>query len=479
VYIQVASSEYAVKANEGNQQFEAKTDADGKFTILVKTGAKEIGKGTKAKFKTDDFKYKVGDRTIYYEALDEEIDPLNAGDFREEYFVAKEDAVLNQTVGVAIVKGKVTYDAGFSKKTDGTWEEKTHVYASNVNVIASVTYFAKTADEVVKKFTTKSNANGDYSFEIPVEADGDSVALNIEQFQADSISIENGDEVKRPRFYTMSKPVELKKEEVQANVTLIRELKADKTEAIPNDKKITKFNVIANVYQQVEEKIVEEGTVKGYKTGHESTKYTVTVRLDYYDDTHTKILSTILYPGNATNKDDQINVTAELYDQWKLSNVKISIYADKSDKPKDGYAHYMYKADTKTYDLPTDPKDMKADAVSGIFKGGKDAVIVSGFASEKQLFFDYTFEKDVVIPFEVEDPAKVRGRMSMMPAASDPERGYSDTNAGAYTVAIHVGGDDASNIKYYKKEAVFDADLLEKGDKKILMAANGTAGLVD
>ena len=481
VYIQVASSEYATNANEGNQQFESKTDAEGRFTIYVKTGAKEIGKGTKAKFKTDDFSYKVGDRTIYYEALDEEIDPLNAGDFREEYFVAEEDAVLNQTIGVAVVKGRVTYDAGFVKKADGTWEEKTHAYAPNANIIASVTYFKGETAEVVKKFTAKSNANGEYSFNIPVEEVGNDVALVTEQFQAKKTTFENNEWVTRDYYFDMTAAEKdaAKISALQANTTQIKELNVSDAKSIPDDKKLIKFNVVGKIFQQVEEEIVVDKILTGYTVGTTDTKYTFTVRLDYYDEGKTKVESSIVYEGNSAAKEGAFSVPVELYDGWKIDRVKVLVYADKTEKVsdgKDGYTHYYYEAKSD-HSFPTEAKNMTPQSVSGIYKGGKDNVLVEMWAQDKNIFFNMEVGDKLSIPFEAENPAKVLGRMNAAKSVKDGDGGYSDSQTVDYTEGIYIGGDDAANLKYYKKADVYPADLIEKGDKKILHCMGGTGGL--
>ena len=151
VYVEVSADQYTDKA-EGANKFEAKTDAEGKFEIKVKTGAKSI-KG--ALLKIDDFSYDVNGKTVYYTFDDVNLGDLTADGLENNYLVAKEDAVLNQTVGTAKLMGVLTYDAGTVKQADGTLEEHSHAYAANVDVIAAVTYFAGEPEEVVKKFVVK------------------------------------------------------------------------------------------------------------------------------------------------------------------------------------------------------------------------------------------------------------------------------------------------------------------------------------
>ena len=476
VYVQVASAKYQDKA-EGNQQFAAKTGEDGSFTIEVKTGAKEIAD---AKLKSEDFSYTFGDKVIYYQGLDVALDALNEGDIKMEYVVAKEDAVLNQTVGTATLQGKLTYDAGAQKKADGTYEEKTHAYAANVNVIAAVKYFKGEPSEVVKKFTAKTNANGEFSFAIPVETKGNDVELTIDQFKANRTVFENNAWIERPYYFTMSAATPVPG--LQANTVKIQDLVADNKEAISEDKKIVEFNVVGKIFQLAEEpqKDPETKDLTGYAMGKDLTNYTFTVRLDYKDGAYE---SSIIYEGNKGNKDDgSFKVPVKLYDGWDVNKVTVKIYADKTVKlsEENGFTHRYWKA-ASDHSFDMDVAKYKTQPVPGIFKGGKDNVLKEMAASDKQLFFDLQVG-DIVIQFEAEDPAKVLGRTSAGPANGTTilnktqYDALSDEAKKAFT-AIYVNGDAESNILYYKEGSFYKADIVEKSSKKFLDATGGIGGL--
>ena len=474
VYVQVASAKYQDKA-EGNQQFAAKTGEDGSFTIEVKTGAKEIAD---AKLKSEDFSYTFGDKVIYYQGLDVALDALNEGDIKMEYVVAKEDAVLNQTVGTATLQGKLTYDAGAQKKADGTYEEKTHAYAANVNVIAAVKYFKGEPSEVVKKFTAKTNANGEFSFAIPVETKGNDVELTIDQFKANRTTFENNAWIERPYYFTMSAATPVVG--LQANTVKIQDLVADNKEAISEDKKIVEFNVVGKIFQMAEEaqKDPETKDLTGYAMGKELTNYTFTVRLDYKDGTYE---SSIIYEGNKANKDDgSFKVPVKLYDGWDVNKVTVKIYADKTVKlsEENGFTHRYWKA-ASDHSFDMDVKKYKTQSVQGIFKGGKDNVLKEVTASDKQLFFDLVIAEDIVIPFEAEDPAKVLGRTGLGITKAQYDA-LSVSEQAEYDIVnrfLYFGGDGDSDKRFYKKGEIYDADVVEKGGKKFLDATGGIGGL--
>jgi hypothetical protein len=470
VYVQVASAKYQDKA-EGNQQFAAKTGEDGSFTIEVKTGAKEIAD---AKLKSEDFSYTFGERVIYYQGLDEALDALNEGDIKMEYVVAKEDAVLNQTVGTATLQGKLTYDAGAQKKADGTYEEKTHAYAANVNVIAAVKYFKGDPSEVVKKFTAKTNANGEFSFAIPVETKGNDVELTIDQFKANKTVFENNAWVERPYYYTMAAAVPVAG--LQANTVKIQDIVANNAEAITEDKKVISFNVIGNIYQMSEEaqKDPETKDLTGYAMGKDLTNYTFTIRLDYKDGDYE---SSIIYEGNKPGKEDgSFKVPVKLYDGWDVNKVTVKIYADRTIvlTGDNGFTHRYWKAASDhTFDI--DVKKYKTQSVPGIFKGGKDNVLKSIGASDKQLYFDLQVG-DIIIPFEAEDPAKVLGRTGMGLTKTEYDALSAEEKA-KYTKTLYVGGDGDSDKRYFKESDIYEADIVEKGGKKFLDATGGIPGL--
>jgi len=407
VYVEVAANQYTDKA-EGANKFEAKTDAEGKFEIKVKTGAKSI-KG--ALLKIDDFSYDVNGKTVYYTFDDVNLGDLTADGLENNYLVAKEDAVLNQTVGTAKLMGVLTYDAGTVKQADGTLEEHTHAYAANVDVIAAVTYFAGKPEEVVKKFVVKTDSKGAYSFDIPVETDGNDLELSIAQFKANYTEFANNQWTTSEYFYTLSAPVPAT---VNANETKIVDFAADTKEAIePTTKNQIAFNVKGVMSKEFEKPEYDKSdNLTGYSKGLQPTSdYKITIRLDYYDDAHSEILSTILYEGITPGDKGAVNQQVKLYDGWNIANVKVSAYADKTIKvtANEFYHYYLaLDADTKKYATVKDGYTKQKD-LQGIYKGGPDNLLCTAkWADDKQLFFDLDLG-DLVLKFEPESKSTLIG----------------------------------------------------------------------
>lgn len=427
LYVQVGAAKYMDGA-AGNKQFQTTTDAEGKFEIKVKTGAKEIGD---AKLKSDDFKYQIGDANIYYEAVDYPLDALNEGDIRLEYVVANPDAVLNQTVGEGTLTGKVTYDAGTIKKSDGTLEQKTHAYANDALVIAAVKYFAGTPDEVVKNFTTKANASGVYTFAIPVEVAGNDIELTLGQKKYTYTQFANNAWATQECYYTLTAAVPAN---VKANETTVQDLAFDQRDAIEADTKTqVSFTVKATVKKQAEmPKYDKSDKLTEYIQDNVVTSdYPITIQVDYYDDAKTNIISTILYEGQKVGDKGAFSATVKLYDGWEISRVKVSAYADKTVKLAPGeFKHYYNPLDqeTKKYAAKIDDWTSQKD-LEGVYLGGKDNVLGSQWATDNQLFFSLDLG-DLVLEFEPESKAKLLG---VACKASDPGAVECDgTGAGAY-----------------------------------------------
>lgn len=483
VYVEVPNDEYRTGA-EGNRLFEGKTDEEGNYSIKVALGTKGITAG-KALLKWDDFHMEIAGRTVYFQFGEKNLGALNKDDFREDEITVPQDAVLNATVGtVKCIKGRVSYDAGAYKKEDGSWVENGNIQTkAGAVVIASVKYFEGEVDEVVKKFVAKTDASGNFAFEgenaIPVEANGNEIKLSFEQFAGSKKvfnALQNAYEDK-DFFFSLALPV-LVAAKAQANNTYIKDLAADTEEQVTEDQKdIIAFAVKGKLYQQAEEAQKDkDGNLTGYAMGKAATTMKVNILVELYDDLHADVQSSILYEGISASEDTkEFSQKVQLFEKWKLSNVKVSVFAQSTKKvgassDLGGYSHKYYKADSD-YKFPDKPDDMSTQWVSGIYKGTKENIIQSKWASDDQLYFDLKFDEDVIIPFSAEDKAAVLGRMkpTLGVAAADAE----------HTEAIYVGGDKSANLKYFKKSDVYQADIKKDGDKTFLVAMGGTAGLWD
>lgn len=408
VYVEVPNSEYRTGA-DGNRLFEGKTDEEGNYTIKVALGTKGIAAG-KALLKWDDFHMEIAGRTVYFQFGQKNLGALNKDDFREDEITIDQDPVLNSTVGTATLQGVLTYDAGAVKKEDGTREEITHAYAADVNVSIAVVYFAGQPEEVTKVFVGKTDKDGKFAFQVPVEAAGNNLDIDIAQFKAEYTKFANNQWTTVECYYTLSKPVNTA---VKANEIKIQDVVADNRDEIdPATKTQISFNVVGTVWRQFEKPVKDKSdNIVSYTYGLQTTSdYKITVRLDYYDAGLTNIESTILYEGLTPGDKGALSKKVQLYDGWDINRVKVSAYADKTVKvTAEQFAHYYLALDpdTKKYATVTDGYS-KQKELQGVYKGGENNVLKSAWASDKQLFFDLNLG-DLALQFEPENEGTLIG----------------------------------------------------------------------
>lgn len=408
VYVEVPNSEYRTGA-DGNRLFEGKTDEEGNYTIKVALGTKGIAAG-KALLKWDDFHMEIAGRTVYFQFGQKNLGALNKDDFREDEITIDQDPVLNSTVGTATLQGVLTYDAGAVKKEDGTREEITHAYAADVNVSIAVVYFAGQPEEVTKIFVGKTDKDGKFAFQVPVEANGNNLDIDIAQFKAEYTKFANNQWTTVECYYTLSAPVPAA---VKANEIKIQDVVADNRDEIdPATKTQISFNVVGTVWRQFEKPVKDKSdNIVGYTYGLQTTSdYKITVRLDYYDAGLTNIESTILYEGLTPGDKGALSKKVQLYDGWDINRVKVSAYADKTVKvTAEQFAHYYLALDpdTKKYATVTDGYS-KQKELQGVYKGGENNVLKSAWASDKQLFFDLNLG-DLALQFEPENEGTLIG----------------------------------------------------------------------
>ena len=451
VYVEVANSEYKAGA-QGNALFEAKTAEDGSFEIKVKVGSKAVGAGGVApKLKWDDFNVEIGGKKVYFLHNSINLDNLNAGDVRVAEHVAAKDAVLNSTVGEADLQGVLTYDAGAIKKEDGTREEITHAFAADVQVSIAVVYFAGQPEEVTKTFIAKTDKDGKFAFKVPVEANGNNLDIDIAQFKANYTKFANNQWTTVECFYTLAAPVPAA---VKANEITIQDVVANVREEIDPAAKTQVSFVVKGVLEKMIEKGVKDkddnitNYVKGTKAV-EAGEYSFTIRLDYYGNPAdpTEVTSKILYEGLKVNGDKgAFSHTVKLYDGWDIANVKVVAYADKTSKVE-AFEHFYlpFDSDSKKFNTYKDGWKKQGD-VKGIYKGGKDNVLASAWATDNQLFFDLDLGT-LVLDFEAESNLKLIG-VECKPA--EGELCSADKNglgAGFYPKANTV---DVDGVTYSK-----------------------------
>lgn len=171
IFFQVAGNQFANGAN-GSKQFEATTGADGSFEIVVPTGAKTIN----GQLKTDVIVLGEGANRIFLDETSKNI-TLVAGDAKVEKRIATINQTLTACQGTATVKGNVQYNAGYVEK-DGAKEDGLVAAPAGTKVTITVAY-----DDAVKALITATEADGTYSYEVPVPAAGSlPIEVKVAQF---------------------------------------------------------------------------------------------------------------------------------------------------------------------------------------------------------------------------------------------------------------------------------------------------------
>jgi hypothetical protein len=320
LYISVPSDKY-VDGAAGIQEFETKTAADGSFSITIKTGSKTI---QGAKLRSDDFKYgfPTGD-TLYYQYVDVALDDLNDKDIRLEYVVAKEDQVLNQTVGEGQIKGILTYDAGTVEMPDKS-HENAQVAAANALLEAVVTYFKGDANEVKKKFVATTNAQGEFTFNIPAQSAGNEFDINVPQFKGKYTEFKNNKWVTVDAYYSKEKLVTGKKvkpaETLQLKATETQLLAADRAEIEPTTKEI-KMTVKGKISKEYEKMISKDDKDQGPERGLTPYKEGKLV----IEAFNSELNKSIFFDATTDDKGEYEKQIA-LYDSWNLAKVTIKVY---------------------------------------------------------------------------------------------------------------------------------------------------------
>jgi hypothetical protein len=404
VYITIEAGEY-VNDGKGNIIFNDTTDAEGRFEIPVLVGSKAMAN---AVLRSEDFSVaQENGRVIYYKHLEVNLPELNAGDVFDvtSLITPEKDDVLNGTVGTALLRGRVTYDAGYVKNGK-VYEQKPEELANGAKVVATVKYF----DESITRTFVSEVKNGEYSLNIPVEEDGNNYVLSVEQYKANYVEMKDNGEFAPAKEYFYSLAADLDGS-LKVNNEEIKNLELVKGEPTSVDaKEYMTFNVKGSLKKQIEKGVEVKDKLDHYAVTTTPADYSFTVLVEYYDDSKTEIQESIVYEGNKPGDKGAFNIALTVPADWVYEQIKVSVYADKTIKLAAGeFKHYYNPLDeeSKKYGKSIDDYITQKD-LEGIYKGGKANVVKNVWANAKQEFF--TLEMgDCVLKFEPESSAKVMG----------------------------------------------------------------------
>ena len=311
IYFEVAASQFVTGAT-GTKQFEAITDSLGNFTITVPTGAKTIT----GKLKTDDIQSTQDEKVVYYEAYTGANISLNAGDVRIESIKLVKDELLSECIGEAYIYGTVTYDGGYQAMEDKS-HEWSYIPCKNALMTATVNY---ASGERTKTFITFTDDNGAYSFQIPVEDNGNNIAISGAEFDAEYVDWLNNQSVSRMYHYTFTPVV---KTGVKAAQDIRVDMEANKSSK-PIDEVTTKNRTV-----KVSGKILKKYEKITYNKDEHATgvemgtkPYVGKAYVNVFDDSTDRDI----YYDITTNEKGEYEYEAKLPDDWDLTSGNIYVY---------------------------------------------------------------------------------------------------------------------------------------------------------
>jgi hypothetical protein len=397
VYFLVAAGKYATGA-DGNQKFEAKTDAEGNFAISVPCGSKNIA----GDLMTDIIKIEYNEKTYYLKETKNAL-ALNAGDNKVNKVIAPIDNILTECQGKCVVKGKVTYNAGIVEK-NGVKEDGEVAAPAGVKVTVKVTY-----DDAEKALITATKADGTYELEVPVPTDKAlNATISLAEFEGVFTEMFNNKLLSKPAIYGLNTPIpttvgdgETKVNDIVADRILTEEpttmnttLKVKGTIQVACEKlKYQKGDNMGNVIAGVE----DNSTARKPYT-YNGGKFQLEVRHMQRQTPPAKdiLLGKIIYNVTA-NEQGKYETEVKMYDTWKYDDVDLVAVIDKF--VVEDYMHYcnilgyydgdIWKnwakkwSDAANNDEAIEKNHANSQACSGYYELESAAVVPDGiFASQ-------------------------------------------------------------------------------------------------
>ncbi len=319
IYFQVEATEYADGAI-GVKTFEAKTDANGAFEITVPMGSKAVS----GKLLTDVIVLGEAPNRIFLKETDLAI-TLNAGDNKVKKRIAEIDQVLTACQGNAILKGKVTYNAGLVKKGDAT-EDGVVAAPEGLKVSIKVAY-----DDADKVLIALTKADGSYEYNVPVPA-GQTLAadIDIDQFEGKFTEMFNNKPLALDAIFGLAA---IENANLTDGKTEVKDLEAVAIVKAEATSKTTKIPVALEINKTVEEFVYSdvedyENIIVNVKRGEEPMANQA-AKLEFRHMDGTEVIGKLIYDV-VTDKDGLVKQADYLvYDSWKFDDINIVVVIDK------------------------------------------------------------------------------------------------------------------------------------------------------
>ena len=319
IYFQVEANKYADGAI-GVKTFEAKTDANGAFTITVPMGSKAIA----GKLLTDVIVIGEAPNRIFFKESELDI-TLNAGDNKVKKRIAEIDQVLTACQGSSVLKGKVSYNAGLVKKGDAT-EDGLVAAPEGLKVSIKVAY-----DDADKVLVALTKADGSYEYDVPVPA-GKSLDAEIDlaQFEGKFTELFNNKPLALDAIFGLAA---VEAAVVTDGKTVVKDLTAEALVKAEATTKTTKIPVALEINKTVED--FEKSTLEDYEKMIVGVKLdqepmaNQAVKLEFRHMDGTEVIGKLIYDV-VTDKDGLVKQADYLvYDSWKFDDIDIVAVIDK------------------------------------------------------------------------------------------------------------------------------------------------------
>jgi len=300
VYFLADANAYA-KVSE-KKQFEAVTDADGKFSLIIPTGEKSIS----GRLMIDEFSAEQAGKTIWFQAVEANY-TLVAGQEYTKKIVLGLDVALSELPGKALVEGVVSYSASSAGQTEVLTPKADAV------VRATVPYEAGS-----KTFVAKTDANGRYSFTIPAKMEVSyAVKLKVEQFVAAYTKELNGAWVSENYYFD----TEYDFVDIKDGDAVIKDFRAYMGDLVaPSTAMDIKFTVSGMIEKEIE--AITRDDKKA--TGVESSKvpYVGNAVIEVYNSYEGKSL----FYDVTSDAEGKYSKEVAMYNAWDINDVAVKVY---------------------------------------------------------------------------------------------------------------------------------------------------------
>ncbi|MEA4986039.1 hypothetical protein SDC9_27783 [bioreactor metagenome] len=285
---------------------------------------------------------------------------------------------VEKNAGSATIQGQVSYNAGTTGE-EGSFVTDNVLPAAEVDVVVSVNYKAySNGSQGKKQFIAKTDANGNYSIQLPVGSKpiaGAEVEVDVLPFKRTFSKEVNGvlktveDAVYNQVAYTAgAKNTPLENAKVEVCNMLVSTL----ADLDPNSRS-QRLTVKGDVYAAALGKVDKDDALKGLKASPEKKsvpKLTIVVKNSKIVGGK-KVDERELKYSISSNAEGAYSVDVIFFDTWDYSDVKVDViaeafYVSETEADSKGFSHY--------FTVPSDDnKKWLTQSLAGVYEESKVA----------------------------------------------------------------------------------------------------------